>query len=78
MATGIALPKKYLWKEWKSLLALLIPVMSWMWVISGACVWWLMPSLNFVSHPLYNIYVWETIKPAYKILLKQLLVYGYS
>ncbi|KAI7858864.1 Sodium/hydrogen exchanger family-domain-containing protein [Circinella umbellata] len=49
MATGIALPKKYLWKEWKSLLSLLVPVMSWMWVISGACVWWLIPSLNFLE-----------------------------
>ncbi|KAG2221152.1 hypothetical protein INT45_004461, partial [Circinella minor] len=49
MATGIALPKKYLWKEWRSLLSLLIPVMSWMWVISGVCVWWLIPSLNFLE-----------------------------
>ncbi|KAI9245702.1 Cation/H+ exchanger [Phascolomyces articulosus] len=49
MATGVALPKKYLWKEWKSLMTLLIPVMSWMWLISGACVWWLLPDLKFLE-----------------------------
>ncbi|KAI9488069.1 Cation/H+ exchanger [Zychaea mexicana] len=49
MATGVALPKKYLWKEWKSMFMLLVPVMSWMWMVSGLCVWWMIPNLKFLE-----------------------------
>lgn len=49
MAAGVALPKAYLWREIKSLLVLLGPVMIWMWLISGLLVWGLIPGLNFVS-----------------------------
>ncbi|KAJ1966201.1 hypothetical protein GGI12_000223 [Dipsacomyces acuminosporus] len=35
MAAGITLPKKYLWRELKSLLMLLGPVMTWMWFTSA-------------------------------------------
>jgi NhaP-type Na+/H+ or K+/H+ antiporter len=50
MAAGVALPKAYLWREAKSLLILLGPVMIWMWLISGLLVWALIPGLNFVSN----------------------------
>lgn len=49
MAAGVALPKKYLYKELKSILVLLGPVMVWMWLSSGLFVWVLIPGLNFVS-----------------------------
>lgn len=53
MAAGVALPKKYLYKELKSILVLLGPVMIWMWLSSGLFVWALIPGLNFVTTLLY-------------------------
>ncbi|RKP39121.1 Cation/H+ exchanger, partial [Dimargaris cristalligena] len=38
MAAGIELPKAYVFKEWKSLFMLLLPVMGCMWVISGIII----------------------------------------
>ncbi|KAJ1917760.1 Na+/H+ antiporter [Mycoemilia scoparia] len=38
MAAGITLPKKYLMIEWKSILLLLIPVMSVMWIVCGGII----------------------------------------
>ncbi|KAJ1842619.1 hypothetical protein LPJ73_005742, partial [Coemansia sp. RSA 2703] len=38
MAAGITLPKKYLLKELKSLLMLLGPVMTWMWLMSAVVI----------------------------------------
>ncbi|GAA5811230.1 hypothetical protein MFLAVUS_004662 [Mucor flavus] len=49
MAAGVALPKKYLYKELKSILVLLGPVMIWMWLSSGLFVWALIPELNFLE-----------------------------
>ncbi|KAG0169125.1 hypothetical protein DFQ30_003944 [Apophysomyces sp. BC1015] len=49
MAAGVALPKMYLRKELQSLLILLGPVMIWMWIVSGACVWFLIPGLTFLE-----------------------------
>lgn len=49
MAAGVALPKRYLYKELRSLLILLGPVMIWMWLISGLLVWAFIPGLSYVS-----------------------------
>ncbi|KAI8365918.1 Sodium/hydrogen exchanger family-domain-containing protein [Radiomyces spectabilis] len=49
MAAGVALPKAYLRKELLSLTMLLIPVMIWMWLISGLCVWAMIPGLNYLE-----------------------------
>ncbi|KAL0084383.1 Sodium/hydrogen exchanger family-domain-containing protein [Phycomyces blakesleeanus] len=49
MAAGVALPKAYLRKEIGSLFVLLIPVMIWMWIISGLCVWAMIPGLTFLQ-----------------------------
>ncbi|KAG1455431.1 hypothetical protein G6F56_007065 [Rhizopus delemar] len=49
MAAGVALPKAYLRKEYKSLLFLLGPVMTYMWLASGLLVWALIPGLNFLE-----------------------------
>ncbi|KAJ1889466.1 hypothetical protein LPJ81_006125, partial [Coemansia sp. IMI 209127] len=38
MIAGVALPKKYLSKEWKSMVMLLLPVMSVMWLVSSAII----------------------------------------
>ncbi|KAJ2856708.1 Na+/H+ antiporter, partial [Coemansia erecta] len=38
MIAGVALPKKYLLKEWKSMVMLLLPVMSVMWLVSSAII----------------------------------------
>ncbi|RCH95520.1 hypothetical protein CU097_014047 [Rhizopus azygosporus] len=49
MAAGVSLPKAYLRKEAKSLFMLLVPVMIFMWLVSGLCVQYFFPSLNFLE-----------------------------
>jgi NhaP-type Na+/H+ or K+/H+ antiporter len=49
MAAGVSLPKAYLKTECRSLLILLGPVMIFMWMISGLCVWYFLPKLSFVG-----------------------------
>ncbi|KAJ2801276.1 hypothetical protein H4R21_002846 [Coemansia helicoidea] len=38
LAAGVALPKRYLRTELRSLLVLLLPVMTWMWLVSAAVI----------------------------------------
>ncbi|KAJ1893117.1 hypothetical protein LPJ66_005946 [Kickxella alabastrina] len=38
MVAGITLPKKYLFKEWQSMVMLLLPVMTLMWLVSAAII----------------------------------------
>lgn len=47
--TGIALPKAYLFKEWRSLLVLLGPVMTTAWFICGLLIWALIPGVTFLE-----------------------------
>lgn len=49
-AVGVELPKAYMWRHWKSLFLLLVPVMAYGWIVSSAFIYWLIPALNFVSH----------------------------
>lgn len=35
-------------KEWKTMLVLLMPVMMFMWLISGLFIWGLVPPINYV------------------------------
>ncbi|KAI9343710.1 Cation/H+ exchanger [Pilaira anomala] len=49
MAAGVTLPKAYLRKEFRSLLILLGPVMIFMWIVSGLCVWYFIPKLTFLE-----------------------------
>ncbi|CEI96039.1 hypothetical protein RMCBS344292_10209 [Rhizopus microsporus] len=49
MAAGVSLPKAYLRKEAKSLFMLLVPVMIFMWLVSGLCVQYFFPSLSFLE-----------------------------
>ncbi|CAI2181447.1 17172_t:CDS:10 [Funneliformis geosporum] len=49
MAAGVALPKAYLWNELKSLTILIVPVMSWMWVVSALAIWFFIPNVSFLE-----------------------------
>ncbi|CAO3587640.1 unnamed protein product [Absidia cylindrospora] len=48
MAVGIELPKHYMKKEWRTMFMLLIPVMIFMWLVSGLFIWALIPPLDFI------------------------------
>ena len=46
---GVQLPARYIRTEWKSLLVLLGPVMTCMWLISSIVVWLMVPKLSFLQ-----------------------------
>ncbi|KAH9954957.1 Sodium/hydrogen exchanger family-domain-containing protein, partial [Russula dissimulans] len=48
-AVGVELPKKYMYRHWKSLFFLLVPVMTWGWFVSAAFIYALIPNLSFLS-----------------------------
>ncbi|KAI8647790.1 Sodium/hydrogen exchanger family-domain-containing protein [Parasitella parasitica] len=48
MAVGIDLPKHYMKKEWLTMFMLLLPIMIFMWLISGLFIWWLIPPINYL------------------------------
>ncbi|KAI7894307.1 Sodium/hydrogen exchanger family-domain-containing protein [Mucor mucedo] len=48
MAVGIDLPKHYMKKEWLTMLMLLLPVMIFMWLVSGLFIWWLVPPIDYL------------------------------
>lgn len=48
-AVGVELPKAYMERHWKSLVMLLVPVMTWGWLITSLFVWWLVPTLNWLE-----------------------------
>ncbi|KAH0586780.1 hypothetical protein H2248_005630 [Termitomyces sp. 'cryptogamus'] len=48
-AIGVELPKAYMIRHWRSLLFLLVPVMTWGWFVSAGLICGLIPSLNFLS-----------------------------
>ncbi|KAI0299685.1 Sodium/hydrogen exchanger family-domain-containing protein [Multifurca ochricompacta] len=48
-AVGVELPKKYMYRHWRSLFFLLVPVMTWGWFVSAALIYALIPGLNFLS-----------------------------
>ncbi|KAI8089555.1 Sodium/hydrogen exchanger family-domain-containing protein [Halteromyces radiatus] len=48
MAVGIELPKHYLKKEWRTMFMFLIPIMIFMWLISGLFIWALIPPLDYL------------------------------
>ncbi|CDS08464.1 hypothetical protein LRAMOSA09826 [Lichtheimia ramosa] len=49
MAVGIDLPKHYLRKEWLTYFMLMIPVMIFMWLVSGLFIWALIPTLDYLN-----------------------------
>lgn len=47
--TGIVLPDKYLWKQWKSLSVLLILIMTTAWFVTALFVWAMVDGLTFLE-----------------------------
>jgi NhaP-type Na+/H+ or K+/H+ antiporter len=47
-AVGVELPKYYMEKHWKSVVFLLLPVMTFGWLITSVFVWWMIPPLTWL------------------------------
>lgn len=63
-AIGVELPKQYMRKHWKSIFMLIIPIMSFGWVISAAFIYALIPELTYVS----SLTIAATLTPTDPIL----------
>ncbi|KAK1751875.1 alkali metal cation/H+ antiporter Nha1 C terminus-domain-containing protein [Echria macrotheca] len=48
-AVGVELPKFYMEKHWRSVFFLLVPVMTFGWLITSLFVWWLVVPLNWLD-----------------------------
>ncbi|KAF3769672.1 hypothetical protein M406DRAFT_270639 [Cryphonectria parasitica EP155] len=48
-AVGVELPKFYMEKHWKSVVFLLVPVMTYGWLITSLVVWWMVPPLSWLQ-----------------------------
>lgn len=48
-AVGVELPKAYMERHWKSVVLLLVPVMTWGWLITGLFIFWMVPPLNWIE-----------------------------
>ncbi|KAK8022590.1 sodium/hydrogen antiporter nha1 [Apiospora rasikravindrae] len=48
-AVGVELPKFYMEKHWRSVVLLLLPVMTFGWLITSLFIWWLIPPLNWLE-----------------------------
>ncbi|KAI1075438.1 alkali metal cation/H+ antiporter Nha1 C terminus-domain-containing protein [Whalleya microplaca] len=48
-AVGVELPKYYMEKHWKSVVFLLLPVMTFGWLITSLFVWWMFPTLSWLE-----------------------------
>lgn len=48
-AVGVELPKYYMEKHWRSVVFLLIPVMTFGWLITSLFIWWMIPALDWLQ-----------------------------
>ncbi|KAI1483867.1 alkali metal cation/H+ antiporter Nha1 C terminus-domain-containing protein [Daldinia eschscholtzii] len=48
-AVGVELPKYYMERHWKSVVFLLLPVMTFGWLITSLIVWWMFPILTWLE-----------------------------
>lgn len=48
-AVGVELPKAYMERHWKSVFLLLVPVMTWGWLITSLFIWWMVPPLDWLE-----------------------------
>lgn len=48
-AVGVELPKYYMEKHWRSVVFLLLPVMTFGWLITSLFVWWMVPPLDWLE-----------------------------
>ncbi len=48
-AVGVELPKFYMERHWKSVIFLLVPVMTYGWLVTSLFVWWMVPPLDWLD-----------------------------
>lgn len=48
-AVGVELPKYYMEKHWRSVTLLLIPVMTFGWLVTSLFIWWMIPTLDWLQ-----------------------------
>ncbi|KAG5979238.1 hypothetical protein E4U55_005391 [Claviceps digitariae] len=48
-AVGVELPKFYMERHWKSVVFLLVPVMTAGWLLTSLFVWWMIPALDWLE-----------------------------
>lgn len=48
-AVGVELPKAYMERHWKSVLFLLVPVMTFGWLITSLFIWWMIEPLTWLE-----------------------------
>ena len=48
-AVGVELPKSYMERHWRSVVFLLVPVMTFGWLITSLFVWWMIVPLNWLE-----------------------------
>lgn len=48
-AVGVELPRFYMEKHWKSVVFLLVPVMTFGWLVTSLFVWWMVPPLSWLE-----------------------------
>lgn len=48
-AVGVELPRFYMERHWKSVVFLLVPVMTFGWLVTSLFVWWMVPPLSWLE-----------------------------
>lgn len=48
-AVGVELPKSYMERHWKSVVLLLLPVMTWGWLVTSLFIWWMVEPLTWLE-----------------------------
>ncbi len=48
-AVGVELPKYYMEKHWRSVVFLLLPVMTFGWLVTSLFIWWMVPPLDWLE-----------------------------
>ena len=48
-AVGVELPKYYMERHWRSVSFLLVPVMTFGWLVTSLFIWWMVPTLNWLD-----------------------------
>ncbi|MCJ1486172.1 Superoxide dismutase [Mn], mitochondrial [Schaereria dolodes] len=48
-AVGVELPKAYMERHWKSVVLLLVPVMTFGWLVTSLFIWWMVPPLSWLE-----------------------------
>ncbi|KAI5811199.1 sodium/hydrogen antiporter [Peziza echinospora] len=48
-AVGVELPKQYMTRHWRSVTMLLLPIMTFGWLICSLFIWWMVPKLSWLE-----------------------------